>query len=126
MSIADTSEAAILRIFHNPRCSKSRQALALLESSGRAVEVVEYLNSPPNRRTLSALTEGYDGPAVDLVRTDDPAFAALGVDPATLDSVGAVVDLLVEHPEVMQRPLVVRGESVVIGRPPDRVRSLFA
>ncbi|MGH9080670.1 MAG: arsenate reductase (glutaredoxin) [Acidimicrobiales bacterium] len=119
MTDADTT------IFHNPRCSKSRQALAVIEQRGAPHTVVEYLKTPPDRSTLESIVARLDDPPAELVRTDDAGFAGLGVDPATLSSPAVVVDILCEHPELMQRPLVMHGDRVVIGRPTERVAELF-
>jgi arsenate reductase len=116
---------AEITIFHNPKCSKSRQALALIEGRGTSYTVVEYLKTPPDRDTLESIVSRLDATPADLVRTGDARFADLGVDRATLASPAVVVDVLSEHPELMQRPLVVRGDRVVIGRPTERVADLL-
>lgn len=113
-----------ITIFHNPRCSKSRQALALLEERDATCAVVEYLRTPPDRVTLEAIVAGLDGPPAELVRTGDPAFAALEPAP-DLSAPTAVVELLLAHPELLQRPVVVRGGRAVIGRPTERVTGLL-
>ncbi|HEX3839628.1 MAG TPA: ArsC/Spx/MgsR family protein [Acidimicrobiales bacterium] len=114
-----------ITIFHNPRCSKSRGALELVDAQGTKYKVVEYLKAPPDRATLDRIARLYPGPVADLVRTSDAAFIDLDIDPATLTSVDSVVDLLVRHPEVMQRPILVRGDGVVIARPPELVAELL-
>jgi arsenate reductase len=114
------------QIFHNPRCSKSRGALTILEERGVDADVVLYLDTPPDRAMLERILAMIDDPPVALVRTKDDRFRELGIDPGTLDSADAVASLLVEHPEVMERPVVVRGDRAVIGRPPERVLELFA
>lgn len=116
---------AAVTIFHNPKCSKSREALALVRSSQAPHTVVEYLKTPPDRTTLEAIVAGLEGPPAELVRTGDAGFAELGVDAGSLSSGPAVVDLLVAHPELMQRPIVVRGKRVVIGRPTKRVAEVL-
>ena len=110
-----------LTIFHNPKCSKSREALELVRSRQVPYTVVEYLKAPPVRATLESMVAGLDGSPAELVRTGDAGFAELGVDASSLSSAPAVVDLLVAHPELMQRPVVVQGVRVVIGRPIERV-----
>ena len=72
------------------------------------------------------LLDGMSDPPVALVRVKDRKFTVLGVDPATLTTRDAVVDLLVEHPEVMERPVVLRGDAAVIGRPTERITELLA
>jgi arsenate reductase len=126
MSDTDTgSGAEPITIFHNPKCSKSRGALELVDAQGTKYNVIEYLKADPDRATLEHITGNYEGPMVDLVRTGDTAFTDLDVDPATLTTPDAVVEVLLAHPEVMQRPIVVRGDSVVIARPPELVAQLL-
>jgi arsenate reductase len=114
-----------ITIFHNPRCSKSREALELVDAQGTGYKVVEYLKTPPDRATLEAIARLYPGRMTDLVRTVDAAFTELDIDPATLTDADSVVELLLSHPEVMQRPILVRGDSVVIARPPELVAQLL-
>jgi arsenate reductase len=112
-------------LFHNPRCSKSRAALALLDEAGVGYEVVEYLKAPPTRDELARLVSILEGPPAALVRTGDAAFKELGVDKASLGDAAAVVDLLAAHPGLMERPVLVVGDRAVIGRPPERIRDLL-
>lgn len=114
-----------ITIFYNPSCSKSREALELIDAQGTEYQVVEYLKAPPDRATLDRIAEKYQGPLVDLIRTDDAAFRDLDIDPATLTTPDSVVEVLIGHPEVMQRPILVRGDSVVIARPAERVAQLL-
>ncbi len=105
-------------IFHNRKCSSSRKAMAWLEDKDVDAEVVEYLNTPLDRAGLEQLLDQLDGPAANLVR-HDKRFAELGLDPDGYTERDVIVDLLVEHPELMQRPVVVRDGKAVIARPPD-------
>ncbi|HEX7443128.1 MAG TPA: ArsC/Spx/MgsR family protein [Acidimicrobiales bacterium] len=104
-------------IYHNPRCSNSRTALALLSARGETVEVVEYLKAPPDRQALEALVAALEDDPAELVRHDN-RFAELGLDPAGYTEAAAVVDLLLAHPELMQRPVLVSADRAIIGRPP--------
>jgi arsenate reductase len=112
-------------IFHNPSCSKSRSAKELLEAAGVDFTVVQYLKAPPTRAELEHLLDILEDPPAKLIRTGDPKFKALGLDAAAYTERDAVIDLLVEHPEVMERPVVVVGERAVIGRPTERVSDLL-
>jgi arsenate reductase len=108
-------------LYHNPNCSTSKYAVETAETLGADVEIVRYLKNPPDRATLRAIVDKLDGPVEDLVRKD-ANFEKLGLDPA--DYVGnpdAVVDVLVAHKELLQRPLLVRADKAIIGRPKDRV-----
>lgn len=111
-------------IFHNPACGKSRGALALLQERGIRPEIVEYLKRPPDRGTLSRILDLLGGPPGALVRRDK-RFRELGLDPAAYATREAVIDLLLAHPELMERPVVIRETRAVIARPSERVLELF-
>jgi arsenate reductase len=111
-------------IWHNARCSKSRQAKALLTDELAAdVEVREYLKEPPTRAELEDLMArlGLTDPRA-MMRTGEDAYAQLGLADATADE---LLDAIVEHPILLERPIVVRGDRAAIGRPPEGIRSLF-
>ncbi|HEX5050066.1 MAG TPA: arsenate reductase (glutaredoxin) [Gammaproteobacteria bacterium] len=112
------------RIYHNPRCSKSRATLALLEERGVTLEIVEYLREPPSRATLARLLDELGDAASELVRTSEPEYAELARrhPQPTRDQ---LLDLLVAHPHLMQRPIVEVGKRAAIGRPPERVLDLL-
>lgn len=114
---------ADLTIFHNPKCSNSRRALQALEESGVEFDTVLYLKEPPSRADLERIVGHLDGAVDELVRRDDK-FKALGLDPKGLDA-AAVVDLLVEHPELMQRPLLETSDRAAVARPPEEVVATF-
>jgi arsenate reductase len=108
-------------IYHNPKCSTSNHAMSTLQELGVDAEVVQYLKTPPDRATLERLVTMIDGPVEDLVRKD-ANFEKLGLNAA--DYVGnekAVVDVLVAHKELLQRPIIVKDGKAIIGRPKDRV-----
>jgi arsenate reductase len=112
------------RIYHNPRCSKSRSALALLTERGAEIEVVEYLATPPDRPTLERLVRALGVPVRALVRTGEPEYeAALAAGRGTTDD--DLLDLLAAEPRLLQRPIVEIGNRAVIGRPPERVLDLL-
>ena len=111
------------RIYHNPRCSKSRATLALLEARGIEPEIIEYLSTPPSRAEIESLLKKLGCPLRDLIRFDEPEFAASGLSKDADDA--ALLDLLVEHPKLLQRPIVEHGRRARIGRPPERVLELF-
>jgi len=109
---------ADLTVFHNPRCSNSRKAVEALETRGVAFDTVLYLKQPPSRDDLERIVGHLDGDVTDLVRRD-ARFGELGLDKDGYRDAASVVDLLVEHPELMQRPVIETAEVAVIARPPE-------
>jgi arsenate reductase len=115
---------AELRLYHNPGCSKSRGALEMLRDRNVDVDVIEYLDNSPNRETLARIAELLPDPPEDLVRKDRN-FEQLGLDPNAYKTLDAVLDLLVEHPRLMQRPILVAMDGARIGRPSEKVLELL-
>jgi arsenate reductase len=112
---------AELTLYHNPKCSTSNHALGAVQDAGADANVVQYLKTPPDRATLERIVKILDDPVEDLVRKD-ANFEKLGL--SAEDYVGnadAVIDVLIEHPQLMQRPLLVKGNKAIIGRPKERV-----
>ncbi|MFP4512985.1 MAG: arsenate reductase (glutaredoxin) [Acidimicrobiales bacterium] len=112
-----------IQLLHNPKCSKSRQALELLAERGVEPEIVRYLDTPPDRATLELVAGQLDDPS-RLVRKD-PHFKELGLDPSDYTDATSVVDLLVEHPRLMERPVAIRNGRAILGRPPEDVLELL-
>ena len=112
----------MIRIYHNNRCSKSRATLALLE--GRDVEVVNYLDAPPDAAELKRLLKLLGIPARQLLRSGEAVFKELGLaDPALDDE--ALVAAMVAHPILIERPIVVANGKAAIGRPPEAVLAIL-
>ncbi len=111
-------------VFHNPACSKSRGALEILRDRHVEADVVEYLQTPPDRATLERIVDAVPSEPVELVRKDK-RFQELGLDPVGYVTRAQVVDLLLEHPELMERPVVFVGERAVIARPSEKVLELL-
>ena len=109
-------------LYHNSRCSKSRQTLALLEERGIEPEIIEYLKTPPDAATISGLLGKLGIPAIELIRRGDAPFAELGL--ADGDD-AALIEAMVSHPVLIQRPIVVSGEQARIGRPPENVLDIL-
>lgn len=107
-------------VYHNPSCGSSRRALEILADLGVDVDVVTYLRNPPDRATLERLVAGLVDPVTELVRRD-ARFAEAGLTDADVATAAQVVDVLERTPALLQRPLVVRGDRVLIGRPTDRI-----
>ncbi len=114
---------AEVTIWHNPRCSKSRGALALLAEHGLDAQERRYLDEPPTRAELEELLEllGVDD-AHEIARREERLYRELGLADADRDR---VLDAIVEHPILLQRPVIVRDGRAVIGRPPERVTELL-
>lgn len=112
------------KIFHNPRCSKSRQTLALLTERGIEPEVVEYLKTPPSAEDIRKLLNQLGIPARELLRTGEQAYRDAGLDNPDLDD-AAVIAAMAEHPILIQRPIVVAGDRARIGRPPEAVLEII-
>jgi arsenate reductase len=109
-------------IYHNPRCSKSREGLALLQGAGLAPKVVEYLREPPSEAEILAIIAKLDQPPAALVRTKEEKYSELKFDLADKNTVARN---LAKHPELLERPIAVKGNLAVIGRPPENFRKLF-
>ncbi|KRC64204.1 arsenate reductase [Aeromicrobium sp. Root236] len=114
-----------LTILHNSACSTSRHALDEVAGAGIDADVVQYLKKPLDRAALIELMGKLEDPPADLVRKD-PFFKAQGLDAEDYTTPEAVADLLVEHPRLMQRPVLVRGNRAIIGRPKDRIAAFLA
>ncbi|HJV88419.1 MAG TPA: arsenate reductase (glutaredoxin) [Noviherbaspirillum sp.] len=116
----------MITIFHNPRCSKSREALALVEDYAarrqEPVDVVEYLKTPPTEQQLATLLGQLHASARDIVRSNEEEYEALGL--AQADD-AALLKAVAAQPKLLQRPIVVYKGRAVIGRPPERVRELL-
>jgi len=110
-------------LLHNPRCSKSRQTLALLEERGIPFEVQLYLEDPLSTHELEDLGQRLGRPVIEWTRTQEAAFTEAGLtkDSPSIQIFGAML----AAPILMERPIVVRGDRAVIGRPPEAVLALF-
>ena len=115
---------ARLRLYHNPGCSKSRGALEILRERGAEFDVVEYLKEPIDPETLARIAELLPNPPEELVRKDHN-FERLGLDPNGYKTIEAAIELLLQHPELMQRPVLVAGDRALICRPSEKVLELL-
>ena len=111
-------------IYHNPRCSKSRQTLALLQDQGIEPEVVEYLKDTPDAKTLDGFLQQLDMEPRALMRRKEAPYKELGLDDPGL-SREALIAAMVEHPILIERPIVVKGKKVALGRPPEKVLDIL-
>lgn len=108
-------------IYHNPRCSKSRQALELLQSHGIQPTIIEYLKTPLSLETIKTLRSHFD--LKDFVRSNEAVFKTLQL---TLDNEADILDAMTKEPILMQRPIVTCGNQAVIARPPEEVLDLLS
>lgn len=108
-------------IYHNPRCGKSRQTLALLQARDLEIQVIEYLKTPPDAKTIRQLAKKLGFAPGDLIREKE--HRDLGLDKT--DDPAELIQRMVNHPEIIQRPIVVRGDAARIGRPPENVLEIL-
>ena len=111
-----------ITIYHNPRCSKSREALELLRGRGAEPRIIEYLKDPPMAAELKRLLELMGKRPRDILRRKEAAEA--GIDPDALSD-EALIAAMVKHPVVIERPIVVSGDKAALGRPPEAVLSVL-
>jgi len=111
-----------LTIYHNSSCSKSRATLEILEKSGQPLTVIEYLKQPPATEVLSSLVDQLGVPVEQIVRKKELADLSLTRLPQSREE---WIRLLVEHPHLIERPIVSDGKHAVIGRPPENVLALL-
>ncbi len=112
-------------LYHNPRCSKSRAALALLREQGVEPEIVEYLKTPPDAATLKSVIEKLGIRPRDLLRTGEAEYRELGLKDAEMDD-EALIQTMVQHPKLIERPILVAGGQARIGRPPEQVLEILS
>ena len=113
-----------LQIYHNPRCSKSRETLDLLRSRGLEPQVIEYLKEPPDERMLEQLLRQLGLEPRELMRQQEDLYTELGLDKGA-QTRQELIRLMVEHPILIERPIVVCGEHARLGRPPARVLEIL-
>ena len=112
-------------IYHNPRCSKSRQTLALLRENGADPKVVEYLKTPFSSAEIREIQQKLGSAVTHLVRTKEPLYKELGLKGQTL-SLDEIAQVLSEHPKLIERPIVVTENRAVLGRPPENALVLLS
>ena len=113
----------MLTIYHNPRCRKSRETLKLIEDAGEMVQVVEYLKIPPSRDDLARIVELLGIKPEELVRKGEAIYKENFKGEKFSDE--QWLDILAGHPKLIERPIVVKGDRAVIGRPPENVKELL-
>jgi arsenate reductase len=111
-------------IYHNPRCSKSRQTLELLKAKGVEPKIILYLENIPSKNQLASLLDKLGIGARELLRKNEEAYKQLKLADSSL-SEAAIIDAMISAPKLIERPIVVRGEKAVLGRPPENIEALF-
>jgi arsenate reductase len=112
------------RIYHNPRCSKSRQALSMLEEKGIKPEVILYMDTPPSASQLEQVIHQLGITPRELLRRGEDEYRELNLaEPTLTDS--QLIDAMVAHPKLIERPIIVKGSRAVLGRPPENVLTLI-
>ena len=112
-------------IFHNPRCSKSRNTLAILEDNNLEINEIRYLETPPTKATLKKLCEMMNLKPLEITRTSESLFKELGLSKQDQRTDDEWLTILANHPKLIERPIVQVGNQAVIGRPPENVLTLI-
>ncbi len=113
-----------VKIYHNPRCSKSRQTLALIKEKGVEPEIVEYLKNPPSAETLTALLSQLGLEPRQLIRRGEAIYKELKLNDTALSD-DALITAMVENPILIERPIVSSGSKAALGRPPEAVLDIL-
>jgi len=111
-------------IYHNPRCSKSRQALQLLKDRGIEPKVIEYLKTPPDKAELQRLLKLLHLKPRDLMRRKEPIYKEQGLEDDSISD-GQLVEAMAENPVLIERPIVLANGKAVLGRPPEKVLEII-
>lgn len=112
------------RIYHNPRCSKSRQTLALLNEQGIEPEIIRYLESPPTAQQLNHILDMLDCEPRQLMRTKEAEYKELGLDNPGLTR-DQLIEAMVQTPKLIERPIVINDGKAALGRPPETVLNIL-
>ncbi|NNJ95226.1 MAG: arsenate reductase (glutaredoxin) [Halobacteria archaeon] len=113
-----------ITIYHNPRCSKSRATLALLEQQGRQADVVEYLKTPPSAAELEDILQMLGLEPRQLLRTKEAEYKKAGLDSPDLTR-AQLIDAMVRYPKLIERPIVIKDGKAALGRPPEKVLDIL-
>lgn len=115
----------MIKILHNPRCSKSREALTLLQQHALQIEVIEYLKTPLTADELADLLIKLGISARQLLRSKEDEYTQLGLDDMSM-SEQQLIDAMVQQPKLIERPVIIKGNKAVIGRPVSNIMSLLS
>jgi len=112
-----------MKIYHNPRCSKSRQGLAILQDANMDFQIIDYLKNPISFDELSDILQKLDIPAINLVRKNERIWKENFKNKDLSEK--EIIEAMVAFPKLIERPIVVKDEMAVIGRPPENIRDLI-
>jgi arsenate reductase len=113
----------MIKIYHNPRCSKSRQGLALLESSGKEIEVIKYLETTPSTEELTEIIHKLNIAPMQLIRKTEKIWKENYKGKVLSDN--EIIKAMIENPKLIERPIVVNKNKAVIGRPPENIQTII-
>ena len=112
-----------MKIYHNPRCSKSRNTLSIIQEMGNEVEIIEYLNSPPTAKELEVILEMLNIQPIELIRKDEIIWKEKYRGKQMTDD--EIINAMRENPKLIERPIVIKNGKAIIGRPPEKVLNLL-
>lgn len=113
----------MIQIYHNPRCSKSREGLQIVQESGKKFEIIEYMKNPPTQKELAVLVKELGIQPIDLVRKNESIWKEKYKGKILSDN--QILEAMSEHPNLIERPIVVNGMKAVLGRPPELIKNLL-
>lgn len=113
-----------IQIYHNPRCSKSRQTLQILQATDHDIEIIEYLKTPPDVDELAGIVQKLDITPRALLRKTEKQYKELALDDQSLSDT-RLLEIMVAHPKLIERPIVIHGDKARIGRPPEAVEAIL-
>lgn len=116
-------ESTMIKIYHNPRCSKSREGLAILEASGKPFEVIKYLEDVPTKVELKRVLKLLSIAPIELIRKNEATWKEKFKGKTLSDD--EIVEAMITYPKLMERPIVIQGNKAVIGRPPEKILELL-
>jgi arsenate reductase len=112
-----------IKIYHNSRCRKSRETLGLIREAGHEPEIIEYIQNPPSESELKELLEGMGKKPIELIRKGEEIFKSKFKGKTYSDA--KWIKIMVENPKLIERPIVVKGKKVILGRPPENVKEIL-
>lgn len=113
----------MIKIYHNPRCKKSREGLAILEASGKDFKIIKYLDEVPSKDEIKSILEQLGISPIDLVRTQEKIWKESYKGKTLTNS--ELIEALHEHPKLIERPIVINNNKAVIGRPPENIKEIL-